>query len=185
MIYFSIIYLIYSFVEWCTTFKYYSFISFVCSYFVLVSSADSPVFIIVSFTSISKSLESHKLDFSIENLNLIWLLVLYVTCESSFILTQLFFLNLNGLFGVLSKKILIFGVLLLCYYIFCLFLEIYIFLLSWCFITVYELFCSKVLEAFVTLSAILTPIRSAAASTPFWISLFEAVLNVFVADFLA
>ena len=51
---------------------------------------------IVPLTSIYVSLESHKLDLNIEDLNLIYLLVLYVPRESSFISTQFFVLNLVG-----------------------------------------------------------------------------------------
>ena len=63
--------------------------------------------------------------------------------------------------------------------------------LSCSFVTVSELFCCEFFETFVilpsydlaTASAILLPIRSSVASSVFWIALFEAVLNAFVAFF--
>ena len=50
---------------------------------------------IVHLASIHASLKSHKLNFNIVVLNLIWLLVLYVPRESSFISTRFFVLNLE------------------------------------------------------------------------------------------
>ena len=50
------------------------------------------------------------------------------------------------------------------------------------FITVSELFCSQVLEAFVILLAILLPVISPVASAIFWIALFAVVLSASVAD---
>ena len=49
---------------------------------------------IVPLTSIYVSLQSHKLDFNIEVLNLFSLPVLYVPRDSSFISNQFFALNL-------------------------------------------------------------------------------------------
>ena len=57
-------------------------------------------------------------------------------------------------------------------------LKIYIFLLSWWFIIVSELFSSDVLQTFVNLSAILLPIKSAVAAAVSWTSLYEAVLTL-------
>ena len=53
------------------------------------------------------------------------------------------------------------------------------------FLTVFELFCGDVLEAYLILSANLLPIKSSVASACFWIALFEAVLSVSVTDNLA
>ena len=53
------------------------------------------------------------------------------------------------------------------------------------FLTVFELFCGDVLEAYLILSANLLPIKSPVASACFWIALFEAVLSVSVTDNLA
>ena len=50
--------------------------------------------------------KSHKPDFNIEVLNLIWPSLLCVPCASSFISTQVFVVNLDGSFGVLSNKFL-------------------------------------------------------------------------------
>ena len=52
--------------------------------------------IIVPLTCVYTSLQSHKRDFNIVALNLVWLLVLYVLRESSFISAQIFVLNLYG-----------------------------------------------------------------------------------------
>ena len=57
--------------------------------------------------------------------------------------------------------------------------------LSCSFVTVSQLFLGKILETFVILSAILLPVISPAASTVFWIALFERVLGASVADCLA
>ena len=59
-------------------------------------------------------------------------------------------------------------------------MEIYIYISSF----VSELFCGKVFETLVILSAILLPIKSVVASAVFWIALFEVVLSAFVADYL-
>ena len=66
------------------------------------------VFQTVIFPCIYASLEPHTLDLNIEVLNLIWLLVLYVPRDLSFISTQFFVLNLVGWVGALSKKFIIF-----------------------------------------------------------------------------
>ena len=50
------------------------------------------------------------------------------------------------------------------------------------FITVPELFCGKVFETFMILSAILFLIKSPFISAAFKIALFEAVLNAFAAE---
>ena len=60
--------------------------------------------IIVPLKFMHTSLELHKLDSKIEVLNLIWLLVLYVSRESSFISTQFVILNLDGWSGVLPNR---------------------------------------------------------------------------------
>ena len=66
------------------------------------------VIVIVPLTSIYASLQWYKLYFSIEVLNLVWLLVLYVLHVSSFTSTQFFVLHLVGWFLELSKKFIIF-----------------------------------------------------------------------------
>ena len=93
----------------------------------LLTPACNSATVIVSLTCIYASLYSHKADFNIEVLNLIWLFMLFVPHESS-----LFSLNLDGSFGVLSNKFVIFVVPLLYYYvdlrssiIFCLFSFLY------------------------------------------------------------
>ena len=53
------------------------------------------------------------------------------------------------------------------------------------FVTVSELFFSKILEGFLILSAIFLPIKSSVAFAVFWIALFEAVLSASVAVFVA
>ena len=67
-----------------------------------------PVFgtVIVPLISVYASLSLHNLDVTIEALNLIWLFVLYVSCE--FISTQCFALDFDGSFGVLTTKLIIF-----------------------------------------------------------------------------
>ena len=56
------------------------------SYRFAVSSAPAPVIVMVPFTNMYSLLKSHKLDFNIEVSKLIWVLVLHVPRESSFIL---------------------------------------------------------------------------------------------------
>ena len=48
-----------------------------------------------------------------------------------------------------------------------------------------ELFCGRVFEPHVILSASLFPIKSSIASADFSIALFEAVLRASVADYVA
>ena len=48
-----------------------------------------------------------------------------------------------------------------------------------------DFFGVEVFEAFVVLSAILLPVKSLVASAGFWITYFQAVLNVSVTDVLA
>ena len=57
--------------------------------------------------------------------------------------------------------------------------------LSCSFVTISELFCFEFFENFVTLFALLLPIKSPIAAAHFRIALFKAVLNASVADFLA
>ena len=61
------------------------------------------------------SLQSHKLYFSMEFLNDIWLLVLHIPRELSFISTQFFVLDW---FGVMSNKFIVFwfSIIILLYY---------------------------------------------------------------------
>ena len=56
------------------------------------------------------SLQSHKPDFNIVVSNLMSLLVLYTALDWSFILTQIFVLNLDSWFDALSKKFIIFDI---------------------------------------------------------------------------
>ena len=58
-------------------------------------SSPALVIVILPLTSMHASAQSHKLDLSIEVLNVISLLV-YVPLDSSFISTQFFVLNLDG-----------------------------------------------------------------------------------------
>ena len=53
------------------------------------------------------------------------------------------------------------------------------------FLTIFKLFCSEFIEAFVIKLTTLLPIKSPVPSADFWIALFEAVLNASVADCLA
>ena len=87
-------------------------LSFSC---LAAASSLCPVMVFVPLTSMYESAQSHKLDFSIEVL--IWILLLvYVPLDSSFISTYFFVLNLNGWFDALSKKCAIFDIpLLYCY----------------------------------------------------------------------
>ena len=64
--------------------------------------------VIVPLTSIYASLYSHKLDLGIEFLNLIWLSLLNVPRDLLFILIKFSVLNLDGWFGVVSEKSIIF-----------------------------------------------------------------------------
>ena len=73
------------------------------------------LWLIVSLASIYVSLQSHRLDFSIEVLKLIWLSMLFVPCASSFISIEFFVLNLVGWFGSLFNKFIIFLYSLLYY----------------------------------------------------------------------
>ena len=57
--------------------------------------------------------------------------------------------------------------------------------LSFSFVTVFALFCYKVSEIFVTLSEILLPIKSPAASASFLIALFKGDLSTSFGDCLA
>ena len=50
------------------------------------------------------SLQSYKLDFNIVVLNLMSLLALYVSLDSSFISTKFFVLGFDGWFDVYEKK---------------------------------------------------------------------------------
>ena len=62
-------------------------ITFLLVFFASASSAAVLLTVIVPLTRIYASLQSHKLDFRIVVLNLIWLLTLYVPLDSSFIST--------------------------------------------------------------------------------------------------
>ena len=121
---------------------------------------------------------------------------------SSFILIQLFVLNLDGWFGVLSKILIIF-----CYFIINLYFYFNLSLSIICSFfskdihvsfgisvsnpifsvshsSLSGLFCREFLETFVVLSAILLTIKLPVVSAIFWIAVFEPVLNVSVAECL-
>ena len=64
---------------------------------------------LILLTSIYESHYNHiNFNFNIQNLNLIWLSVLYVRRELLFISTQFFVLSLIGWFGVLSNNVFIY-----------------------------------------------------------------------------
>ena len=121
--------------------------------------------------------------------------MLYIPRESSFISTQFFIVNLDGLFVVFSKNVLLFYIPLLHYLIYlassiisCLssgdtYLSSGIYLLL---LTVSEIFCNEFLGFFVNLLAILLPLKSPITFAVFWIALFEAVvLSASAADYVA
>ena len=64
--------------------------------------------VIVPLTRRYASLESHEFHRIIEILNLMSLLALYLSRDSSFISTQFLILNLHGSFVVSSYKIIVF-----------------------------------------------------------------------------
>ena len=74
-------------------------------------------YVIVLLTSLYASLSAHKLDSSINFLNSIRLLVLYVRHASSFISTQFFILNWNGWLVFCLTNLSFFDIPLLYYYI--------------------------------------------------------------------
>ena len=148
----------------------------------------SGVIYIVPLTGIYGLLHSHTLDFSIKVLNLIWLMALNVPRASSFSSTQFFYLNLGCWYVVLSTNLSFSNIALLYYYInlrlpinFSLSSDdIYLSLgtyLSLSFVTVSELFFGETSEIFVTLSAVLLPIKSLLVYAAL---LFETVLNASV-----
>ena len=99
--------------KWCTVVKYYSFMSFIWSFCIIIGSY--PVIVMVLPTSIYASLWLYKLDLSIWVSNLIWPFFC-VSHYSSFISTQFLVLNFDGWFGLLSNKFIMFGIpLLYCY----------------------------------------------------------------------
>ena len=69
--------------------KYYSFILWSNRF--ATSSTPDPEIFVVPLTSMSASLESHKIDFKIEVLNSILLLKLYVPRKASFISMKFLF----------------------------------------------------------------------------------------------
>ena len=89
-------------------------ITFLLVLFAAAPAASVLLTVIFPVTSIYASLQSHKLDLSIDVLNLICLLGEYVPLASSFISTQFLVLNLDGLFDP-SFKFAIFGIPLLYY----------------------------------------------------------------------
>ena len=122
--------------------------------------------------------------------------MLYIRCKSLFISNQYFVLNLSGWFCVLSKKLIIFDIQLLYYYIkyqivnnfLSFFWYLYLSLgisLSFSFVIISELFCCEFfLNLFNSINNSLIPIKSPVAPAVFWIALFEGVLSASVADSL-
>ena len=106
VVYLRVIYFSYAVGKRCTTFKYCLFVISICGY-CCKYIAPAPKTVIVPLTSIYPSPKLQKHSFSIEVLNLIVLFLLYVPRASSFISTQLFILNLDGWFGVLSRTFII------------------------------------------------------------------------------
>ena len=123
------------------------------------------------------------MNFTLTVLNLVWLLVLYVPSESSFISTRFLILNLDARFAAFSKKFIVFifhyyiiiycqinlrSLIILCLFPGYIYLSLGIFLatliFSVSFVTVSDLSCDEVLENFVILLAILLPIKSPVAS---------------------
>ena len=118
------------------------------------------------------------------------MLALWVPRDSSFISTQFLVLNLNGSFGVLSNKFIIFWYPIIIYYyinlkssiISCLCSgDIYL-VLSICFSFISELICGEAFKALVIFSPIFYPIKSPVASTvlncSFWTVLSASVAHV-------
>ena len=92
--------------------------------FLLLLLTASPVAVatdIVPSTSMCVSLELHKIDFNVVVLNLIWLLVLYLSRESSLTSSHFFILKFYGWCGALSNEFII--ILILHYYIIILILD--------------------------------------------------------------
>ena len=83
-------------------------ITFLIVLFTAAPSAAVLLAYIFPLTSTYASLSSHKLDLSIDVLNLICLLGEYSPLMSSFISTQFFVLNLDPLFDALSNKFAVF-----------------------------------------------------------------------------
>ena len=103
MVYFFIVYLTYAISKWSTILKFY------VSFSVIRVCCCSCVWnCYSSFNKYYASLELHKLDLSIEVLNLIGLPVLCTPYDPSFFSIQLLVLNLDGWFGVLSKTLTVF-----------------------------------------------------------------------------
>ena len=57
--------------------------------------------------------------------------------------------------------------------------------LSCSFVIVFQLFCGKVFQTFIIISAILFPVKSTVVFSVFWVILFKAVLSASVANMLA
>ena len=109
---------------------------------VLVASSAPPTRVIVPLASIYGSLWSHKLDSSIQVLNLIWLLVLFVPRGSLFIPSQCFFLHLEVDLGILNNFLFFFRIYIYIYIYIIHNLSLGIFL-PYSFSTVSELFVGK------------------------------------------
>ena len=127
-------------------------------------------------------------------LNLIWLSLSCVPRDSSFILNEFLPLNLDVWFGVLSKNLLFFDIPSLYYYVnfrssIIFYLssgDIYFSLgisLSCSCVIVTELLCGELLETFIILLTILSPIKSPVASAVFGI-FFSEVLSASVGVYL-
>ena len=104
--YLNIIHFAYAVSEWCTIFKCYSFISFICLSFCCIISCSINCYL--SFNKYIYITIITDLNFSIKVLQLIRKFLLYVPRESSFSSTQFFVLDLDGWFDALSNKFIIF-----------------------------------------------------------------------------
>ena len=85
----SIVYFTYAVIEWLQFLNITPL--FLSSNRFATSSTPDPAIVIVPLTSMSASLESHKIDFKIEVLNSILLLNLYVPRKASFISMKFLF----------------------------------------------------------------------------------------------
>ena len=132
--------------------------------------------------------------FSIEVLKLIWVLVLYIQCESSLISTQFFVLNLHGWFVVLSNKFIFFWYyinVLICLFEFCYYIINHLRYQSSIFFCLFSsdiylsLGISLSCSIFSVSVSILFPVKWSVATAAFWVALFEVVLSASLADCLA
>ena len=110
-LYYYIIMLVYSYIiillyYLCIVFFSYTIkkCSTIFKYFFYIIVHSTCCIFCICYSSMLKYYAPHKPDLTIEVLNLIWLLLFYVLCVSSFILTHFFVLNLVVWFGLMTKK---------------------------------------------------------------------------------